>query len=91
MKPVLQFPIPPLHLLTSIQQSSTSSSPTAIANDRRERDIIEPIPKRIRLNEHEHDSEINDHNNEAQNVINNVFVTLNGQFAQEEPQTVEVA
>lgn len=98
LKPVFQFPIPPLNggnLPTLYQHSqSLASSSTNHVNDRRERDNnTEPIPKRIRLDESESDSSsaINDHhNNEAQNsnVIDNVFNQFNNA---QEPQTVEVA
>jgi hypothetical protein len=78
MKPVFQFPIPPLNLPT-VYQSSASSSPSLNGHDRRDRDNSEPIPKRIRLDESE--SEDHHHNSEAQNsdVIdnnNNVFITV---------------
>lgn len=99
MKPVFQFPIPPLHPPSIIKSSSSSSVAAPI--DRREVDASEPLPKRIRLDEN--DSSIannnNNNNNEAQhsnNVINNVFNRLIiGPFNTQEPQlqraTLEVA
>jgi hypothetical protein len=96
MKPVYQFPIPPLHLPTSVQHSAVPPSAplaAAAAADRRERDInSEPIPKRIRLDESDSDSAVSsDHqnSNEAQNlnVMNEynqmiIFGRLNAQVSE---------
>jgi hypothetical protein len=62
MKPVYQFPIPPLHPPVLKQSSSLSS-----INDGP--DMIEPQPKRMRLDDNESSSSsFSDHSNiEAQN------------------------
>lgn len=63
MKPVFQFPIPPLHPPV-LKQSSSPSLPISDGPD-----MIEPQPKRMRLDDSESSSSsFSDHsNNEAQN------------------------
>lgn len=96
MKPVLQFPIPPLHppSLSSSTSSSSSSASSAIVEGGRKRsvDANESSPKRIRLDENVDSTIAN--NNEAQNsnVINSVLNRLNifDQMNAQLPQTVEL-
>lgn len=88
MKPVYQFPIPPLRPF-----SSTSSAPTPLnaAADRNEVSM-EPLPKRMRRNDHE------DEIAQQQHVVDNAFenrmrLFMNDINAQEPSTapTVEVA
>lgn len=87
MKPVLQFPIPPLHPPVLKATSSSSTSLSAM-NDGRD----EPLPKRMRLDDSDNSSSsFSDHNNhnnnnEAQNS-NNFNINF-GMFNAQEPQAV---
>lgn len=75
LKPVYQFPIPPLHLVLPMQPSA---APTAV--DRRERDSnSEPIPKRVRLDESESESDSIANNNDNA-VAQHSNVTINNNF-----------
>lgn len=87
MKPVYQFPIPPLNLPTSLQHHHSASAatpppplqqqPSVVVADRRERDLnSEPKPKRIRLDESNNSVSGDQNNIEAQNVISNVYNQL---------------
>ena len=84
MKPIYQFPIPPLRPISSL----SSATPPNTGREERREDSSEPLPKRIRLNGPE--EEVAQEGAAFENPINRLMDEING----EEPSTattIEVA